>query len=209
MHYLRDVALRLLWLAYVVIQVCHMVAWLIAMHILPYHAGAEYGQLLSFCRLVCEQAVDLGFKSLCTAHQSYQTVYIVLHRPQVVPGIALANIFGVVLGLEWLHKFTVLQAWLHEAGCRVIHILVVLCTRFKCGCRCIVAKMTRKHGNAMVVVGIFERLAECPVLPFSLSIGWYIAKLLVKPYLAIIIKIGCCHAHGKCPALFCFIDKPF
>ena len=57
--------------------------------------------------------------------------YVVLHRPEILPGVALADIWRVVVGVERTHEIAVAAAGLHIAGGGVVDVAPIACARGK------------------------------------------------------------------------------
>ena len=131
-------------------------AWLIAMRILSYHARAEDRKFVICCRMIGEHTVQFFGKSVFTSYKVDQSVNVMLNRPKVLPSVAFANVWCIVIGLEVLDKDAFVVTWLHERSSGVINILVVLRTFVKFVRNVLFAHLLRHFGNAIVIESVFQ-----------------------------------------------------
>ena len=90
--------------------------------------------------------------------------YVVLHRPEILPGIALADIGRVVVGVERTHEIAVAAAGLHIAGGGVVDVAPIACARGKLPCLRRCARPFGQPGDAGIVESIFKGARERPVV---------------------------------------------
>lgn len=100
--------MRLLWLAGIVVKVCHMMAWLIAMNIL---SDESAGIVILFTTRVGEREefVQPANKRFLATHQTNKVGHVLRHVPVVLPGIALgigiASVGTITQRVERLQPF--------------------------------------------------------------------------------------------------------
>lgn len=73
-------------------------ARLVAMSILPDHTGAENRQFLIRFRNISKHTIQFLCKTLLASNQTDQAIQILRNRPEILPAIALTNIFGIIVG---------------------------------------------------------------------------------------------------------------
>ena len=166
-HHAADIVLGFGGLSRRIVKVGDVVARLVAVDVLPHHPRAENGEG-SGIHGSREEAVEPGGEAATPAQQAHQPGDVVLHRPEVVPGVALADVGGVGFGAEIRLELPAAVTGLEKAGRRIVEIAVRLCTAQECRLNCRVAKVARQAGNAAVVKSIFQGFGERPVLsPFA------------------------------------------
>ena len=159
-HHPRGILLRLPRLPHGIEQVNNVMTRLIAVRILPDHARAKDGQFVVFARMVSEHAVQLLRETLLASCQFYQALHVVLHRPEVLPAVAFANVRRVVIRAERLHEVSPAVPWLHEARLGIIDITIVLRPPVEFLGNVCPSHLLGHAGNAMVIVGILQRLGQ-------------------------------------------------
>ena len=108
--------------------------------------------------MVGEHAVQFFGKSVFTAYKVYQSVNVVLYRPEILPSVAFADVWRIVIGFEVLDKGAFVVTWLHERGGGVVDVLVVLRTFVECLGDVLLAHLLCHFGDAVIVEGIFQCL---------------------------------------------------
>ena len=106
--------------------------------------------------MIGEHTVQFFGKPVFTSYKVDQSVYIMLYRPKVLPSVAFANVWCIVIGLEVLDKDAFVVTWLHERSSGVIYILVVLRTFVKFVRNVLFAHLLRHFGNAIVIESVFQ-----------------------------------------------------
>ena len=136
----------------------------IAMRILPYHTGTENRKFLIIGRAVCEHTVKLLRKALLPAGQGHQSVNILLHRPEILPTVAFANMRRIIIWRETVYKSSPVITRLHERCLRIIYILIILRTSVEF---IRYLPLTQLLGHAcytVIIVSILQGFGERPVL---------------------------------------------
>ena len=128
----------------------------VAMCVLPDHTGTEDRQVFCRFRNIGEHTVQFFGKSVFTSYKVDQSVNVMLNRPKVLPSVAFANVWCIVIGLEVLDKDAFVVTWLHERSSGVINILVVLRTFVKFVRNVLFAHLLRHFGNAIVIESVFQ-----------------------------------------------------
>ena len=165
MHHLGGVLLRLPRLLNLVVEVDDVVARLVAVGVLANHAGAEDRQLLVGRGGIGKHAVEPLGEALLATDQADEVVDVMLDGPEILPAVALADVFGVSFGLEILGEVALLVARLHERRGGVEDVAVVLRTLVELLGDVGFTHLFRHAGDAIVVVGILQRLGHRPALP--------------------------------------------
>ncbi len=160
--------LGLVWLAGVGEQIRHMMAGLVAMRILADHAidirrciGRQFGA-------GGEQLVQLGDEAVAAAVQIHVPVQIVLVEEGGLPGVGFSEIapFCEVAHAARVERFgpaAVGKPRLHEAAVAIEYVAVVARAFAQCACIGAGACRLRQMRAGPVVVGVFERAADCLV----------------------------------------------
>ena len=131
-------------------------ARLIAVSILPDHSRAEDGKFFVVCRMIGKHAVQFLCKAACASCEINQTVYVMLHGPEVLPAVAFADMRSVFVGFEVFDKVSFIVTRLHERSGRVVNILVVLRTFVEFVRYLFLAHLVRHLSNAVIVKCIFQ-----------------------------------------------------
>ena len=142
-----------------------MVARLVAVGVLANHAGAEDRQLLVGRGRVGKHAVELLGEAFLATDQADEVVDVMLDGPEILPAVALADVFGISFSLEILGEVALLVARLHERRGGVEDVAVVLRTLVELLGDVGFAHLFRHASDAIVVVGILQRLGHRPALP--------------------------------------------
>ena len=168
----------------------------IAMRILPYHTGTENRKLLIIGRAVREHTVKLLRKALLPAGQGYQSVNILLHRPEILPTVAFANMRRIIIRRETVYKSSPVITRLHERCLRIIYILIILRTFVEFIRYLPLTQLLGQAGYTVIIVSILQGFGERPVLCIIAirHVVRHISMLLIKADAPIIIHIGCGHA---------------
>ena len=164
-HHLGGILLRLPRLLHLVVEVDDVVARLVAVGVLANHAGAEDRKLFVRIGGVSKHAVELLGEAFLATDQADEVVDVMLDGPEVLPAVALADVFGVSFGLEILGEVALLVARLHERRGGVEDVAVVLRTLVELLGDVGFAHLFRHASDAIVVVGILQRLGHRPALP--------------------------------------------
>ena len=101
-------------------------ARLISMRILTDHACTKDRQFLIRFGDIGKHTIQFLGETFLTSYQSDQTVQILRHGPEILPTIALANIFRIIIGAEISGKVSFLITRLHKGSCRIVHIMIIL-----------------------------------------------------------------------------------
>ena len=131
-------------------------ARLISMRILANHPGAENRQLIICRRIVSKHTVQLLGKPFLTSGQNYQTVNILLHRPEVLPAVALADVRSIVVRREVPDKLSLVITGLHERTYRIVDIPVITGTLIKLVRNLLIAQLLCHTGYTIVIICIFQ-----------------------------------------------------
>ncbi len=154
-EYLMNELLGFVGLANIIEQVGHVVAGFVAVGILSDKAG-DVGLFAARERLFgAEKLVEFGCQRHFAAIELHQPADIVRHEETVLPGVGLGVGEGYLGGIEGGLPCTV-HFGTHELGGLVEDVLIGLRlddVGFVVG---LVARHLRQHGDAPVVVGIFE-----------------------------------------------------
>jgi len=74
----------------IVVQIGNVMAWFVAMRILPDQSWNISRGVFTFnSRIDCKQRIEFGDEFLFTAHQVNQSVWVLRHKPQPLPGVSL------------------------------------------------------------------------------------------------------------------------
>ena len=106
--------------------------------------------------MIGEHTVQFLGKSVFAACKVYQSVNIVLYRPEILPSVAFADVWSIVVGFETFDKVPLVITRLHERGFRVIKISIVPGTFVECVRNVLFAHLLSHFGNAVIVEGIFQ-----------------------------------------------------
>ena len=176
-----------------------MVSRLISVCILPYHACAEDGQLALVRRLEREHAVQFLRKAFLSAGQGYQSVDIVLYRPEILPSVAFTDVRRIVFRLEIFDELSGFVFGLHECRGRTVHVPVILRAGVKLFRYIFFPHFVCHDGNAIIVESVFQGLGERPVVPSGgiVQIEGNIPILLVEADAPVVVQIGRRHTCGQ------------
>ena len=172
---------------------------LVAMRILTNHSGAEYRKLI-FLRIERKHTIQFLGKTVFAAHQFYQAIHIVLHRPEVLPSIAFANMRRILIGTEIRDEMSFRISRLHERRSRIIHILIILGTLEEFIGNICLTHLLRHLSYAIIIESIFKGTRERPI--FRIVSIYYIERhipiLLIKTDASILVNIRCLYARFEC-----------
>ena len=165
------------------------------MRILTDHTGAEQRQFGICSRRIGEETVEFLGKALL-AYELFESLYIVLHRPHVVPAVALADVRCIFIRRVSRLETAVGMARLHERRTLAIHIAIVLGALAELFINVSLVHRLGKRSDASVVVGILKRTRKRPVVAECrfLHVVRHIAQLLVESDASIVVKVGCLDA---------------
>ena len=173
------------------------------MCILANHTGTENREFFVTSRDVSEHTIEFSSELVLTASKWYQSLNIMLNRPEIMPCVTFANMSSILIWIKVWLEYALIINRLHKSSSRIEHIAVVLRTLVIFIGDIGLAHLLCHFGNTEIVERIFQRTRQWPVFRVVL-VGYVVrnvAILLVRTDATVFIDIGCCDASFQ--GLFC------
>ena len=137
-----------------------MVTRLVAMCILTNHTGTENRQIFLPYRYIGKHTIQLCRKLVLSACQGNQSLNVVLHRPEIMPGIAFTDVCRIFIGIEVRLEDSPVVYRLHESCSRIEYIPIILRTLEIFIRQFSLAHLLRHFSNTEVIECIFQSTAQ-------------------------------------------------
>ena len=179
MQHLIHNLLRTPGLAYVVVEMGNVMAWLIAVGILAYQTGNIHRGRFTFqLGIGREQRIQLADEGVASSHQFHQSVHIVGNEPSPLPCRTFAIVIITVIGSAGVERRTPVALTVqsaHEAGTRIeINFISLGKSRILIAVGFVV-QSTCQYGDTPVIVSIFQSFSH----RFIVFIARHVANLVL------------------------------